>query len=535
MRRTLRQMWVAGLVLLSTVEPAVAGSLEQTSSAFCDWRLTGPLDADDTNSLDEIPADPEGTTLCLDATEGDLAAGLALLQQIRTQNIRTRVLPGHRCEGACALVLLGGVTAVGAGDARFPHREIWAGARVGFSASGDSSDQSFDVVAGLFEIKATQEMGHRLLEDHLFLQLLRHRGDTSYVIDSVGDAYLSNLPVMGVAAPAPVIADHIGHVCDAVYLRHRLYDGTAGPLDADVLSTAHALASLRANRAIPLQTTIQTDPETDTLFGYAGPYWAGSQYWQRECHVTVRPSDVAAYGGENAALGITGVAVEFRDYGGPVRDMTRFDPETWTNATRLVGAYDVPPVLMYPYHWRLEDLPATSQAVAARAEGGPVLPPPAPTFARFDGMDLAGGDLQSLPVESAAACRQACQSTPGCDSATHDLWNGVCFLKSLDQSSARLSRHPKSDVYVAGPRLDDIQPAQTPPVILRRDGKGFFDQPNDYYQSTDFEGCARQCLADPACNGFNFRAETGACQVFERPGEYFDRNGSAAGLKVQPL
>ncbi|OWU66625.1 hypothetical protein ATO3_27610 [Marinibacterium profundimaris] len=528
-------MWGFTVVVAWLSGQAMAGTLDDSELRFCDWRFSGAVEAGDLAAFDAIPASPRGTTLCLDSTGGDMAEGLKILTRVRDAHIRTRVLPGHACQGACALIFLGGATEDGAGLVRFPHREIWAGARLGFSGAGAAVDTALDMVEGLFALKVTEEQGHRLLEDHLFLQILRHRGSDPYMIDTVGDAYLSNIPVMGVAAPDPIGAEQITHICDAVYLRYRLHDGTAGPLDTDFRNTAHSISNLRRNRIGPIRGAVAAG-EDGTIHGYAGPYWAGSRYWQRECYVTIRPDDVAAYGGDNAALGITGIAVEFRDHGGADRDVAAFDPESWLSGTRLVGAYDVPPLLMHPFHARLDDLSPTDTAMAARAEGGPALPPPPPDFVRFDGMDLAGGDLETLSaVPTGEACLQACRETGECDGATYDRWNEICFLKDLGQSSNTLSKQPKSEVYAVGARIDALRPAQADPVILRRPGKGFFDRPAFYFQGQSFDDCATQCLEDDGCSGFNFVTETGACQVFDRPGEYFDRDGTEVGLKVQPF
>lgn len=535
MRRELRSILGGALVSwgLAGVGPVMAGDLSTQTTGFCDWTYAGTVRAADVAKFEAARENPSGTTLCLDSAGGDTVAGRALMTQVRERQIRTRVLPGHRCEGACALIFLGGATVDGAGLVRFPHREIWPGARLGFSAGPEET--ALDLAERLFSLKVSEEQGHRLIEDHLFQQILRHRGNSNYRIDTVGDAYLSNIPVMGLAPPDLIGPAQITHICDAVYLRHRLHDGTAGQLDKDFLSTAHSAANLEHNRIAPIEAAVIAGGDGQSLTGYAGPYWAGSKYWRRECYVTIRPGDIAAYGGDNAALGITGIAVEFRDHGGAARDITAFDPEGWMASTRLVGAYDVPPVLLYPLYARLDDLPLSPGAKAAQAAGGPPLPAPAPGFARFEGMDLAGGDLGRQGAADGAACIAACQATPGCTAATHDRWNRMCFLKDLDSTAAQLSRQPKSDVYVAGTGIDRLQEAPTSPVILRRAGKGFLDQPSFYFQASDFDDCAAQCLENGTCNAFNFLPESGACQVINRPGEYFDRAGVEAGLKMQPL
>ncbi|MAC77924.1 MAG: hypothetical protein CML66_07645 [Rhodobacteraceae bacterium] len=535
MRHNLQRMWGLAVLMSWLAGAAMAGTLDETDTKFCDWRFSGAVEAGDLEAFGQVPPSATGVTLCLDSRGGDLTEGLAILQHVRSRYIRTRVLPGQICSGACALIFLGGSTVEGDGLLRFPQREIWAGARLGFSGAARSVDRTLDVAEGLFSIKVAEEQGDRLIEDHLYLQILRHRGADPYVIDTVGDAYMSNIPVMGVAAPEAFTTANIVNICDAVYLRYRLHDGTAGTLDSNFLSTAHSIANLRHARTKPVRAALRETEGGAVVQGYAGPYWAGSKYWQRECYVTIRKSDVAAYEGENAALGITGIAVEFRDYGGQDRDVTTFDPDSWQAATRLVGAYDVPPLLAYPFHARLDTLPAGPRAAAARAEGGPALPPPAPGFARFDGMDLAGGDLGRERASTGTECMSICQDTAGCDGATFDRWNGICFLKDISRSAHTLSQQPKSDVYVSGAQIDGILPARTKPVILRRAGKGFFDRPAFYFQGSSFEDCARQCLGETTCHAFNFIEETGACQVFDRPGEYYDRAGTEAGLKMQPL
>ena len=95
MGQHLQRMWGFWLVWLWFAGQAMAGTLAEVGTGFCDWRLSGPVAQGDLQAVSEIRRDPMGTTLCLEGAGGDLAEGLAILRHVRQRQIRTRVLQGR--------------------------------------------------------------------------------------------------------------------------------------------------------------------------------------------------------------------------------------------------------------------------------------------------------------------------------------------------------------------------------------------------------------------------------------------------------
>lgn len=532
-----------GLSVSCASGAALAGALERGDGDLCDWTLSGALSGDDAERLDQAAAAGPARTLCLNASGADMSAAWAVLTRVRAHAFQTRILPGHNCTDACGLAFLGGAVAHGAAPDTFPFRELWAGGRLAFprpmlAAQADQAETVLDLAYRLFALKRQTDLRQSVVSDYLFLRLLGPRQSDPFEIATVGDALLSGVTIVGLNFPLTPSEATVRHVCDASYITHRLSE-TPQPKDDDpaYLNAVNEIAALRWSRTKPPTTAIRLAQDGRSIFAYAGPYPSGSRYWRRECYVTFIPEDIAAYSGEHAADGITGIAVEFRDTGQTERDPANFDFAEWSRDTRLVGAFDMPPLSQFPFEAAIDGLPRNKAAAAVLAAAGGSVggSSAAADFARFQGYDLPGGDIGQAPAQTGAACMAACRADPqNCDAATFDRWNGICLFKSFETTDGALYLRPKSDSFIAGAHIAKVDRAKVAPVILRRQGKAFFDQPDFYFDGPSFEACAAQCQETETCNGFNYIAPQSACQVFSRPPEFFDRDGSEIGLKYQP-
>jgi hypothetical protein len=50
-----------------------------------------------------------------------------------------------------------------------------------------------------------------------------------------------------------------------------------------------------------------------------------------------------------------------------------------------------------------------------------------------------------------------------------------------------------------------------------------------------FKACRSFCEWEQGCVAFNFQPGNGTCELFDAPGEYFDRAGYELGMFYQPL
>ncbi|CAN0092499.1 unnamed protein product [Chrysoparadoxa australica] len=135
---------------LAAVLGGVAGAghaaeimLSDGQSMGCQLRIDGPIATGDADRLDEALRDlpfPEGTSpagqrVCLNSTGGSLVEAVRMGDLIAERFMGTAVPEAATCEGACALVFLGGRFAHPEADGDFiPDRVLHPRGTLGFHA-----------------------------------------------------------------------------------------------------------------------------------------------------------------------------------------------------------------------------------------------------------------------------------------------------------------------------------------------------------------------------------------------------------------
>lgn len=221
--------------------PAAAADLRQVSDAYeaiCNYRLTGPIMSGDAAKLERIETNfTVGATLCFDSPGGSLTEGQAMFDLIRERQIRTRVEPGAKCHSACAIAWLGGSVVLGTNPLPLEARVAEAGSSLGFHApglnlpsSGTYSDAQVErafrialkAAEGYFDIKAISDIGYEPMNDFLYQRILATPPEEMFVIDTIGRAVLSDIPLAGVAVPTRITGDMVIYICELTYARHAL-------------------------------------------------------------------------------------------------------------------------------------------------------------------------------------------------------------------------------------------------------------------------------------------------------------------------
>lgn len=492
------------LIAFTAAEAAEVGPSEADR---CDYHLRGLIEQGDAEKLEALQINSAGITLCLDSPGGSLAEGKRLFDVIWDRDIAIAVLAGERCESACSLAFLAGSMRVGSWAVRMQARYLSVGGNLGFHSpslelpdgrtySSREVNTAFEVALraaeSFFEVKLTEQHGTKAMTDFLYQRILGTRPDSMFYIETVGDAVLANISLSGAELPKEITKQEIANICDNTYAANRM-DGRPGFRSSVEYFQEIARGDLDDERRVEMETR---DGETTGLvFSY--PLLAINS----AIRCSVAFSDDWLRSGED-------FNVSFESY---------FVGED--RPAEPLESYWVPTWYVLPPSYRLVAMPET---------GDP--------FVRLGGYDLYGGDLPDGVMRNAAAgdCVAACEGRRGCDAVTHDRWNRICFLKSIEAGAGKLYVLSKADTYVRREKQAGVQPDRTSAVqIFTKENKAFSQQPDRSLQTWSVEACEYQC-AGQDCLGFNWSPVTNACDMFKSPPVYNDAANVFAGFKVQP-
>lgn len=175
--------------------------------------------------------------LCLNSPGGSLPEALKMAQFLFSGSLgyTTKVQAGESCESACAVVFMSGNT--------FEENEsLWTqlsrylepGAKLGFHApslalgdggtySGAQVSQSFNIALAaatkMYDFSTREDTyGSRLVPPYVFARFLDTPPEDMYYLDTVGDALLSGLPVIGYQVHVPLDETLVRTICDNVMM-----------------------------------------------------------------------------------------------------------------------------------------------------------------------------------------------------------------------------------------------------------------------------------------------------------------------------
>lgn len=275
----------------------------------CAARVTGLITDDDKELFfDSASYDPP--TLCLDSPGGSLSAALEFPSD---RQWATRVLPGERCESACAIAFLRGLYATGNGVPSFLHdRAIWAGARLGFHGPAlnvpetlhvdrtsvlSSFELAIATASGVFDLHQSRDADDvRTMNAYLFQRFIETPPDKMHYIDTVGEAMLSGIEVLGVAAPKQLDARMVQNACENVIVRdeawkfpqHNIFQDHNTAAATRLQEFREDLQDFRTRRVSPPfdRPVVFVVPATGgKKIGFSAYYRSGR--WEMTCFVTL--------------------------------------------------------------------------------------------------------------------------------------------------------------------------------------------------------------------------------------------------------
>lgn len=542
------------LALIWLVVPAQAGEFrfitdpdapfDETSDGPCKARVSGVISEID-KSLFSISPFGENRTLCLNSPGGSLTKALEFPSN---RQWVARVLPGERCESACALAFL---RAVGIQSDRFSFhrfdRAIWAGGLLGFHApfldlpDGVQVDRNTVELAFKVALNTTvtlhrmQELrdvvGNTLLSPFLYQKILETPPDEMYYIDAVGDALMSGIKILGVDARQRIDSALVDRVCQNAHLVSGRYRKSADQQIVNAPPGLHSLvnAYYYKLRSKPLEDgVVLFDPVDGTTIGVHTGFYPSvdddelySKCWVR--FYTKKQAGQLVYDGGY-------VDVYLLDH--TLDGVMRAEPldvanarNSWEFVVQNHSPIVLPAIASFDFDARLEHLPKDALFNRYFPKFTPQGPVRKLIKLQYPGHDLAGGDLIKFSSPSLTHCKEACEELDICPALTYDRWNKKCFLKAPG-SALILRRSAKATSYIRSDIAQDVRHSSGDVVQRKRTNKAFRGTSEEILDVPDFELCMKTCSWSD-CMGVNYR--DGQCELFEAPPEYFTETGVTVG------
>ena len=149
-------------------------------------------------------------------------------------------------------------------------------------------------------------------------------------------------------------------------------------------------------------------------------------------------------------------------------------------------------------------------------------------FVTYANRDLVGGDYDSFRNVGQDECASRCKADGRCRAYTYNTWDNVCFVKS-SLSTLRIEPRGVTGVFAS----EKVREDKRPPVIQKSRSRLFPGVPYRQIQSSAYEGCAKACLGDAACLGFNFSKANRSCGLMASLDKPVAGKSTDLGIKVQ--
>lgn len=551
----MKQFIFVALALALSVFPVEKGfsatldvhEVDPLDDTVCQYTLRGEIEAGDAAKFEGLGGTSYGMTLCLNSPGGSLGEALRIFDKVWQANLRTMVMPGEECLSSCALIFLGGSLLEGTDVTRQMDRTLWVGGDLGFHgparlmASGEAVDpaeveRSFGTAllaaTRLFELNRISDRGRRPMTDHLLHQWLRTPFEQMYTISTIGDAILTDIPVAGLRYPDQITDEHLSNVCNSVSLRGNFPEagGRSATIIKDFTDTSELWKRVSQDYFFT-ERRFHRQKIDGIEVAVMGPYFSATKYYVLGCRVSVDPKGVAEFNARSYYYGDYPISVTIFAY---EQEEELPSHLRWTANEREELSDSLPPLYLYPMDMPLASAAKSSVARAPVADSAHAAV--VPTFTQIKGRDLRGGDLTMIRLKSGTDPTEAldiCAGMAECVAVTVDRWNALAFLKSSGAFAQGAEVQPKADSYIKPTHMTLYRADLREKVIRRRADKAFQGHGYQTLERVEYDQCARLCLADENCNGFNHDMGRRECALFDRPPEYFTRKGFQIGLKLQ--
>lgn len=173
-------------------------------------------------------------------------------------------------------------------------------------------------------------------------------------------------------------------------------------------------------------------------------------------------------------------------------------------------------------------LPNDSKADTKKTDPPPPNVPPLISFNEYDKFDLVGNDLQPFNATGKNDCVEACQKNSSCKAITYNNWSKACYLKS---AGGTLKYNPI--LFTSVIATEQVTKSDLPLSIFKKTNRAFTIAPYKTTGVMNYGTCSDQCLADKACDAFNFKRPASTCEFFSNPTQYSQSSNSDIGIKQQ--
>jgi hypothetical protein len=142
--------------------------------------------------------------------------------------------------------------------------------------------------------------------------------------------------------------------------------------------------------------------------------------------------------------------------------------------------------------------------------------------------DLNGGDYDSFRNVSQDQCADRCKSDQRCRAYTYNRWESACFVKS---SLGPLKIEPRGVTGVIS--SEKVREDKRPLVIQKTSSRYFPGVSYRQVLAPAYEGCAKACLDDAACLGFNYGKANRSCALMASLDKPVAGGATDLGIKLQ--
>jgi len=276
-----------------------AAELYEGDGVLCDYHLVGEIVTGDVLKVAHIDQGYPITTLCLASEEGgNLEEGLSIFELIWLANINTFVLPGDKCKSACALAFMGGSNVQGTDLTRQIERNILPGATLAFhgpklslpdgpivprAMAQDSFSTAIRTAHRIFELTQIREKGEFTFSDFLFGVILGTPPSEFYEIETIGDAILVDVGIIGLGMSVRAEPQTLMNACKNTYVRNPpdlIYQNLFS-------NSLEYYRDFNTEELLSGVSLLQTRDEWgDSVSALVGPFSSGTKYLSIYCIVT---------------------------------------------------------------------------------------------------------------------------------------------------------------------------------------------------------------------------------------------------------
>lgn len=534
-----------------SINAALAGSVqlgERThndnfdlgSQPTCRLRFSGEIMPGDAQLLEIGGFDSNGYfNVCLDSSGGKLTEALAMSRV----DIPTTVLPGMRCESACAIAFLGGSFFTGNGvPSRVPSRSIWPDAKLGFHAPNlelpedrlfdgrlvtKAFDSAVSAAAQTFELtRYTHNQPTVLMNDYLFMRFLSTPSKEMYYIKTVGDALFSEIEVKGIDYSKRNDKDSARSACINAYLMGasgidpRPWFGKQDELAVANYNYKHfeeVHSSDFADQKLPEVKEIR-ELSADKFAAIVGPFVnLGSSFYEPNyCIISIdrtllaSATDALYMPDENEILDLRwwiDHQVEKLQF----PDLLEFFSDNDLRGVRYAGAANSMSLLsIFDFRTPIENLPNSPNLLRwkkSHPDWNKASGARSPEYNLSRGYDISGFDVGSVDdVQYPVQCLDICRNTNDCNAAVYNRWHKVCFLKSILKPTSATA-HFAADLFVTREDKPAVKYSKFPTKFSILEGF-LVNGIGQRTSANDLSLCQKRCRNSDKCRAFSFEYQS---------------------------